>query len=94
MAEFTILTPFPHTKTYDDLNNAGRISNRDWNDYNCGKVVFQPALMTPEKLQQMYYYCWDRFYEEEPANYKMFKMLKKVMDKEKADGTYKPRVRA
>jgi len=24
----------------------------------------------------------------------MFKMLKKVMDKEKADGTYKPRVRA
>jgi hypothetical protein len=23
----------------------------------------------------------------------MFKMLKKVMDKEKADGTYKPRVR-
>jgi len=93
MAEFTILTPFPHTRTYDDLNNAGRIFNRDWNDYTCGKVVFQPALMTPEKLQQMYYYCWDRFYEEEPANYKMFKMLKKVMDKEKADGTYKPRVR-
>jgi hypothetical protein len=51
-------------------------------------------MMTPEKLQEMYYYCWDRFYEEEPANYKMFKMLKKVMDKEKADGTYKPRVRA
>ena len=94
MAEFTILTPFPHTRTYDDLNNAGRIFNRDWNDYTCGKVVFQPALMTPEKLQEMYYYCWDRFYEEEPANYKMFKMLKKVMDKEKADGTYKPRVRA
>jgi hypothetical protein len=23
----------------------------------------------------------------------MFKLLKKVMDKEKADGTYKPRVR-
>jgi len=24
----------------------------------------------------------------------MFKLLKQVMDKEKADGTYKPRVRA
>lgn len=93
MAEFTILTPFPHTRTYDDLHNAGRIFSRDWNDYTCGKVVFQPQQMTPEKLQEMYYYCWDRFYEEEPANYKMFKMLKKVMDKEKADGTYKPRVR-
>lgn len=94
MAEFTILTPFPHTRTYDDLNGAGRILSRDWNDYTCGKAVFQPKLMTPEKLQEMYYYCWDRFYEEEPQNYKMFKMLKRVMEKEKADGTYKPRVRA
>ncbi len=93
MAEFTILTPFPHTKTFDDLHEAGRIFSYDWNDYTCGKVVFQPKMMTPEKLQEMYYYCWDRFYEEEPQNYKMFKMLKQVMDKEKADGTYKPRTR-
>ena len=93
MAEFTILTPFVHTRTFDDLHNGGRIFSYDWSNYTCGKVVFQPKLMTPEKLQDMYYYCWDRFYEEEPANYKMFKMLKKVMDKEKADGTYKPRVR-
>ena len=93
MAEFTILTPFPHTKTFDDLHNAKRIFSYDWNDYTCGKVVFQPKTMSPEKLQEMYYYCWDKFYEEEPANYKMFKMLKKVMDKEKADGTYRPRMR-
>jgi hypothetical protein len=93
MAEFTILTPFPHTKTFDDLHNAKRIFSYDWNDYTCGKVVFQPKTMTTEKLQEMYYYCWDKFYEEEPANYKMFKMLKKVMDKEKADGTYRPRTR-
>ena len=93
MAEFTVLTPFPHTRTFDDLNNAGRIFSRDWNDYTCGRVVFQPKLMSPEKLQEMYAYCWDRFYEEEPQNYKMFRMLKRVMDKEKADGTFKPRVR-
>ena len=93
MAEFTILTPFPHTRTFDDLQTAGRIFSSNWNDYTCGKVVFQPKLMTPEKLQEMYYYCWDRFYEEEPQNYKMFKMLKRVMDKERADGTYKPRIR-
>ncbi|HOX16365.1 MAG TPA: cobalamin-dependent protein [Smithellaceae bacterium] len=93
MAEFTVLTPFPHTRTFDDLNNAGRIFSRDWNDYTCGKVVFQPKLMSPEKLQEMYAYCWDRFYEEEPQNYKMFRMLKRVVEKEKADGTFKPRVR-
>ena len=93
MAEFTILTPFPHTRTFDDLHNAGRIFSYDWSDYTCGKVVFQPKVLTPGKLQELYYYAWDKFYEEEPANYKMFKLLKKVMDKEKADGTYKPRVR-
>ena len=93
MAEFTILTPFPHTRTFDDLHHAGRIFSYDWSDYTCGKVVFQPKVLTPEKLQELYYYAWDKFYEEEPANYKMFKLLKKVMDKEKADGTYKPRVR-
>jgi hypothetical protein len=35
----------------------------------------------------------EKFYEEEPQNYKMFKMLKNVMEKEKLDGTFKPRVR-
>jgi radical SAM superfamily enzyme YgiQ (UPF0313 family) len=93
MAEFTVLTPFPHTRTFDDLHNAGRISSHDWNDYTCGKVVFRPKLMSPEKLQDMYYYAWDKFYEDEPQNYKMFKLLKKVMEKEKADNTFIPRRR-
>jgi len=46
MAEFTVLTPFPHTRTFDDLHNAKRISSYDWNDYTCGKVVFQPKLLS------------------------------------------------
>ncbi|NTW07731.1 MAG: radical SAM protein [Syntrophaceae bacterium] len=93
MAEFTVLTPFPHTRTFDDLHNAGRIFSYDWNDYTCDKVVFQPQEMTPEKLESMYHYAWDKFYEEEPQSYKMFKLLKQVMEKEKADNTYKPRKR-
>lgn len=94
MAEFTILTPFPHTRTFDDLQKEERIFSYDWNDYTCGKVVFQPKLLSVEQLQSLYYYAWDKFYEEEPQNYKMFKMLKKVIDKEKLDGTYKQRVRS
>jgi hypothetical protein len=50
-------------------------------------------LLTPEQLQSLYYYAWDKFYEEEPQTYKMFKLLKNVMEKEKLDGTYKQRVR-
>ncbi|NTW76915.1 MAG: radical SAM protein [Syntrophaceae bacterium] len=93
MAEFTVLTPFPHTRTFDDLHNAGRIFSYDWNDYTCDKVVFQPQEMTPEKLESMYHYAWDKFYEEEPQSYKMFKLLRQVMEKEKADNTYRPRKR-
>jgi radical SAM superfamily enzyme YgiQ (UPF0313 family) len=93
MAEFTVLTPFPHTRTFDDLHREGRITSYDWSCYTCGKVVFQPKLMTPEALQEMYHYAWDKFYEEEPQNYKMFKLLKRVVEKEKQDGTFKPRVR-
>jgi radical SAM superfamily enzyme YgiQ (UPF0313 family) len=93
MAEFTVLTPFPHTRTFEDLHNAGRIFSYDWNDYTCDKVVFQPREMTPEKLQSMYFYAWDKFYEDEPQSYRMFKLLKKVVEREKADNTYKPRRR-
>ncbi len=52
MAEFTVLTPFPHTRTFDDLHNAGRIFSYDWNDYTCGKVVFQPQLMAPKNSRK------------------------------------------
>ena len=93
MAEFTVLTPFPHTKTFDDLKKENRILTYDWDKYNAGEVVFQPKLLTVDKLQELYYYAWDTFYAEEPQNYKMFKLLKQVMDKEKADGTYKARER-
>ncbi|MEN6469088.1 MAG: cobalamin-dependent protein [Smithella sp.] len=93
MAEFTVLTPFPHTRTFDDLHREGRITSYDWDRYTCGKVVFQPKLMTPEALQAMYHYAWNKFYEEEPQNYKMFKLLKRVVEKEKLDGTFKQRVR-
>ncbi len=49
--------------------------------------------MTPEKLQELYTYAWDTFYRDEPQTYKMFKLLQKVMEKEKADGTYRGRRR-
>ena len=93
LAEFTVLTPFPHTRTFDDYQREGRIFSYDWNDYTADKVVFQPDKMSPEKLQELYYYAWDTFYQDEPQPYKMFKLLQKVAVREKADGTYRGRRR-
>jgi len=93
LAEFTVLTPFPHTRTFDDYHREGRILSYDWNDYTADKVVFQPDKMSPEKLQELYDYAWDTFYQDEPQPYKMFKLLQKVAVREKADGTYRGRRR-
>jgi len=93
LAEFTVLTPFPHTRTFDDLQREGRILSYDWNDYTADKVVFRPDKMSPEKLQELYAYAWDTFYQDEPQPYKMFRLLQKVAVREKADGTYRGRRR-
>jgi radical SAM superfamily enzyme YgiQ (UPF0313 family) len=93
LAEFTVLTPFPHTKAYDDLLKQKRIVSRDWNEYNAGRVVFQPKRMAPERLQELYQYAWEKFYEDEPQQMKMFRLLKKVAEREMAAGTYRPRRR-
>ncbi len=89
LAEFTVMTPFPHTKAWDDMVKEKRIFNLNWNDYNAGKVVFYPKHMTPEKLQSLYHFAWDEFYRHESQEQKMFKLLMKVIEKEMADGTYR-----
>jgi radical SAM superfamily enzyme YgiQ (UPF0313 family) len=93
LAEFTVLTPFPHTKAYDDLKSQNRILSSDWDDYSADKVVYQPKHMSPDKLQQLYEYAWDRFYQDEPQNMKMFKLLKQVVRREKEMNTFRPRRR-
>lgn len=93
LAEFTILTPFPHTKVWDDLYRQGRIFDKDWNNYNAGQVVYQPKNMSPERLQELYQYAWDSFYKDESQELKMFKLFTKVIMKEMEDGTFVPRRR-
>jgi len=93
MAEFTVLAPFPHTRAFEDLSRQNRILSRDWDDYTADRVVFLPKHMTPEKLQELFYYGWDAFYRDESQEFKMFKLLRQVTEREAADQTYRPRRR-
>ena len=88
------MTPFPHTKAYDDYLRENRIFNHDWNHYNAGQVVFQPKQMTPEKLQELYDYAWTTFYADESQESKMMRLFAKVMMREMEDGTYRHRDRS
>jgi radical SAM superfamily enzyme YgiQ (UPF0313 family) len=89
LAEFTVLTPFPHSPIRTRLEKEGRILHSDWARYTAGEVVFKPAKMTPDALQKMYEYAWDTFYADCSKEVKMAKLYLNVMHREKQDGTYK-----
>lgn len=89
IAEFTVLTPFPRTPVREKLDKEGRILSNDWNRYTCDKVVFQPKRMTPEKLQELYYWAWDEFYADGGYQLKMGNLFKQVIRREMGDGTYR-----
>jgi len=91
LAEFTVMTPFPHTKAWDDMERQGRIFDRDWNHYNAGQVVFTPKHMSAERLGELYEYAWKTFYKDESQEEKMFHLLSAVVEREMEDGTYRPR---
>jgi len=92
LAEFTVLTPFPETKAYDDMLKEGRIFDHDWNHYAADTVVFKPRHLSPERLQELYHYAWESFYATESQEQKMFRLMMKVVEREMEDGTYrKPR---
>jgi radical SAM superfamily enzyme YgiQ (UPF0313 family) len=84
LAEFTVLTPFPGTRAYQDYESQGRILHRDWRRWTAGEVVIEPARMTPDKLQEMYQYAWDTFYASESQAVKMARILKPVMQQDAA----------
>ncbi len=48
---FNILTPYPGTKTYEDLKKENRLITTDWKYYDHNTVVFEPTNMTPYELQ-------------------------------------------
>lgn len=78
LAEFTILTPFPHTQAFRDLEAQGRILTYDWDRYTADRVVFQPKHLTVDQLQDLYYYAWDTFYRDEPQRFKMYKLFTRI----------------
>jgi radical SAM superfamily enzyme YgiQ (UPF0313 family) len=88
MAEFSILTPFPHTPVTEQFEKAGRILHRDWRRYTTAEVTFQPKKMTPDELQEMYHYAWENFYKDMSQSLRMARLFQKVVKKEIDDGTY------
>jgi radical SAM superfamily enzyme YgiQ (UPF0313 family) len=91
MSEFSILTPFPHTPVTERYEKEGRILHKDWKRYTTAEVVYKPAQMTPDELQEMYHYAWKNFYKEMGQSFRMARLFSEVVKKEMDDGSYVPR---
>lgn len=61
-ATFHILTPYPGTPLYRQMEAEGRLLHRDWSRYDTAHVVFQPRHMTPAQLQLGYDWLYRRLF--------------------------------
>ena len=61
-ATFHILTPYPGTPLFEQMEREGRLLHRDWQLYDTGHVVFQPKHMTPAQLAAGYAWCYRRLF--------------------------------
>jgi radical SAM superfamily enzyme YgiQ (UPF0313 family) len=60
--QFMILTPFPGTRCYEDLEADNRLLHRNWDYYNAMYIVFRPVKMSPVSLMIETYRAYRRFY--------------------------------
>lgn len=61
-ATFHIMTPYPGTPLFRQMESEGRLLHRDWNQYDTAHVVFQPKRMTVEQLAEGYEHCYQRIF--------------------------------
>lgn len=59
-ATYHVLTPYPGTPLFRQMEAEGRILHRDWERYDTAHVVFRPKHMSVEQLAAGYEYCYDR----------------------------------
>jgi radical SAM superfamily enzyme YgiQ (UPF0313 family) len=61
-ATFHILTPYPGTPLFRQLESEQRILHRNWDLYDTAHTVFQPRHMTPMQLEDGYAWCYEKLF--------------------------------
>jgi radical SAM superfamily enzyme YgiQ (UPF0313 family) len=59
---FHILTPYPATPLFRQMESEGRLLHRDWSLYDTAHAVFQPKNMTPDELEEGYAWIYQRLF--------------------------------
>ncbi|MBI3679807.1 MAG: B12-binding domain-containing radical SAM protein [Acidobacteria bacterium] len=61
-ATFHILTPYPGTPLFRQMESEGRLLHRDWSLYDTAHAVFRPKHMEPGELEHGYGWLYDRLF--------------------------------
>jgi radical SAM superfamily enzyme YgiQ (UPF0313 family) len=62
LPRYAVATPFPGTPLYRRLEAQGRLLHRNWSLYDVEHVVFEPCLMSAERLQEGLQWSWEQSY--------------------------------
>jgi radical SAM superfamily enzyme YgiQ (UPF0313 family) len=61
-ATLHILTPYPATPLFRQMQAEGRLLHRDWSRYDTAHAVFRPKNMSPEELEEGYAWMYQRLF--------------------------------
>jgi radical SAM superfamily enzyme YgiQ (UPF0313 family) len=61
-ATFHILTPYPGTRLFQQMESEGRLLHRDWSRYDTRQVVYQTKGLSAQKLKAGYDRAYRSFY--------------------------------
>jgi len=61
-ATFHVLTPYPGTPLFRQLEREGRLLHRRFDLYDTAHVVFRPKHLSPEELEAGYASCYERLF--------------------------------
>jgi radical SAM superfamily enzyme YgiQ (UPF0313 family) len=61
-ATFHILTPYPATPLFTQMEREGRLLHRDWSMYDTAHCVFRPKHMSPDELEDGYQWIYRRLF--------------------------------
>jgi radical SAM superfamily enzyme YgiQ (UPF0313 family) len=61
-ATFHILTPYPGTPLFRQMEAEGRLLHKNWDLYDTAHVVFRPRRMTVDQLAEGYAWCYRRLF--------------------------------
>ncbi|MFK7920375.1 MAG: radical SAM protein [Bacteroidia bacterium] len=59
---YHILTPYPGTRLYAQMEQSNRILHHDWELYDTRHVVYQTQKLTPHQLEDGYWWAYKEFY--------------------------------